>query len=169
MREATNHARHGDAFFVAASPPLQSRACCGRLGCFMRASKIYFLLLPLLLLSCDVERKKYNIDTFCTGILAVNKMHPEMVEGDITFEECIESRVVVVSDDSNRSPIYAGKIISYHVIGDENKLMINVERFSDSKEICGKIILANMENIFETTLYTLDEDAYQSFSNLKDC
>ena len=30
LETKANNRSHGDAFFVSASPPLQSRACCGR-------------------------------------------------------------------------------------------------------------------------------------------
>jgi len=30
LETKANNRSHGDGFFVAASPPLQSRACCGR-------------------------------------------------------------------------------------------------------------------------------------------
>lgn len=123
----------------------------------------------MLLLSCDVERNKYDINLFCKGIEAVKKENPENIEGDATFEECIESRVIVISKNSIQTPIFSGKVLSYHQVGDKGKITIRVEKYSSNKEMCGANKFIDLENIFEQTFYTIDEKAYLNFTTLKDC
>ncbi len=131
--------------------------------------KVLFLVLTVFSLSCEVERNKYDISSFCKGIEAFQKKHPKEIEGDYKFEDCVESRVVVIKGNGELTPIFSGKVLSYHQIGDKSKMTVQVEKYSTDEEICGSKKLIKMENIYEQALFTVDEEAYLQFTTLKEC
>jgi len=130
----------------------------------------------ILLSGCETDRGKagissIDITSFCKGLEEYKSTSPSEDAYDTTLEECSESRVIVVHEVRKQEPLFSGKVLSVHYYKDEDrdKVLISVEKYLISKNICGQEKMIDMENVHERNFYTVDEEEYLSFTALKEC
>lgn len=107
-----NNRRHGDVFFVAASPSLQSHVCCGRYAILRKSmktfSKFTLTVIALFLLGCSKEDQintkveqtifmQQHTSAFAAACNGKLSMHTEFT-GDIQYPATTKIRC----DDMNK-------------------------------------------------------------------